>query len=238
METGSNINTSFTLPPPTPSTSLDIPLPVSTASFDMSSVDTPEETSFLRSPIFIGVVTIIMLAVVGFNIFTYLGDGTDIVASNVMPFIEKITGDLSWFVNKFTDNTTTGGKGAIDVAGDTVKAGAAVPHEIVSGTPANKGTVVSQQNKKKIDTTSIANAGIPTSEETDPDNNMQTTIDKSRPQTHTTPEPVAADTKSSGPGYCYIGEDQGQRSCISVSESTKCMSGDVYANLGACQREP
>jgi len=49
---------------------------------------------------------------------------------------------------------------------------------------------------------------------------------------------VAADIKSSGPGYCYIGEDQGQRSCISVSESTKCMSGDVYANLDACQREP
>ena len=234
METGSNINTSFTAPAPAPSTSLDIP--VSTTSFDnIPSADIPAEESFLRSPIFIGVVTIIMLAVVGVNIFAYLGEGTDTIASNVMPFIEKVTGDLSWFVNKFTDNTTTGGKGAIDVAGDTVKAGAAVPHEIVSG---NKGTVVSQQNKKKIDTTSVANAGSTTSEETAPSNNMQTELNNAPTQTPTTPEPVAADIKSSGPGYCYIGEDQGQRSCISVSESTKCMSGDVYANLDACQREP
>jgi len=236
METGSNINTSFTAPAPAPSTSLDIP--VSTTSFDIPSADTPAEDSFLRSPIFIGVVTIIMLAVVGFNIFTYLGEGTNTIASNVMPFIEKVTGDLSWFVNKFTDNTTTGGKGAIDVAGDTVKAGAAVPHEIVSGNSENKGTVVSQQNKKKIDTTSVANAGATTSEETAPSNNMQKSIDNAPTQTHTTPEPVSANIKSSGPGYCYIGEDQGQRSCISVSDSTKCMSGDVYANLDACQRQP
>ena len=35
---------------------------------------------------------------------------------------------IKCIVNKFTDNTTTGTKGAIDVAGDTVKAGASVPH--------------------------------------------------------------------------------------------------------------
>ena len=151
METGSNINTtSFTAPVssslPTSSATLDIP--VSSTSFDMPSVDTPAEESFLRSPIFIGVVTVIMLAVVGFNIFTYLGDGTDTIASNIMPTIEKLTGHLSWFINKLTDNITTGSKGAIDVAGNTVKAGASVPHEIVSG---SKGAIVSQQNKKKID---------------------------------------------------------------------------------------
>lgn len=231
METGNSINTSFTAPAPS-----SFEMPATSASFDIPSTDTSSEESFLRSPIFIGVITIIMLAVVGFNIFTYLGEGTNTVASGVMPFIERVTGDLSWFVNKLTDNTTTGTKGAVDVAGDTVKAGAAVPHEIVAG---NKGTVVSQQNKKKIDTTSVENAGSTLPEKNDSDNNMQTTLDSAHTQTQQTdqtPEPVSADRKSSGPGYCYIGEDQGQRSCISVSDSTKCMSGDVYANIDACQR--
>jgi len=231
METGSSINTSFTAPAPS-----SFEMPVTSASFDVPSTDTPSEDSFLRSPIFIGVVTVIMLAVVGFNIFTYLGEGTNTVAGGVMPFIERVTGDLSWFVNKFTDNTTTGTKGAVDVAGDTVKAGAAVPHEIVAG---NKGTVVSQQNKKKIDTTSVANAGPSLPEKNETDNNMQTALDSAQTQQPgQTPEPVSANTKSSGPGYCYIGEDQGQRSCISVSDSTKCMSGDVYSNIDACQRTP
>jgi len=230
METGSSINTSFAAP------TSSFEMPVTSTSFDIPSADTSPEDSFLRSPIFIGVVTIIMLAVVGFNIFTYLGEGTNTVADGVMPFIERVTGDLSWFVNKFTDNTTTGTKGAVDVAGDTVKAGAAVPHEIVAG---NKGTVVSQQNKKKIDTTSAENAGSTLPEKNEPNNNMQTTLDSAQTQqTGQTPEPVSAGTKSSGPGYCYIGEDQGQRSCISVSDSTNCMSGDVYANIDACQRAP
>ena len=234
MDTSISTTTPFVAPASTAS-SIAIPL---TSSFDMSSTGLPEEESFLRSPIFIGIVAIIALAIVGFNIFTYLGDGTEIVAGGVMPFIEKVTGNFSWFVNKFTDNTTTGTKGAIDVAGDTVKAGASVPHEVISG---NKGAVVSSQNKKKIDATSAANAGSVRPEAPDTENNMQTALNSANVQTQSSqsnPEPVSADVKSSGPGYCYIGEDQGHRSCISVSESTKCMSGDVFPNLDACQRAP
>jgi hypothetical protein len=231
MDTASNMNASFAAPEPT-----TFDMPAATSSFDMYTTGAPAEESFLRSPLFIGVVAVIALAIVGVNLFAYLGEGTDLVAGGVMPFIERVTGDMSWFVNKFTNNTTTGTKGAVDVAGDTVKAGAAVPHEIVAG---NKGAVVSQQNKKKIDATSAASAGSTTPEQADPDNSMQTALDNAPTQTqqaNQNPEP--ADTKSSGPGYCYIGEDQGYRSCISVSESTKCMSGDVYANLDACQRVP
>lgn len=232
MENTSSMDASFAAPAAT-TASFDIP---ATTSFDMPVTEGAPEESFLRSPIFIGVVVVIALTIVGFNVFAYLGEGTDMVASGIMPIIERVTGDLSWFVNKFTDNTTTGTKGAVDVAGDTVKAGAAVPHDIVTG---NKGAVVSQQNKKKIDATSAANAGSTTPEQADPENSMQTALDSASSQTqqaNQNPEP--ADTKSSGPGYCYIGEEQGFRSCISVSESNKCMSGDVYANLDACQRTP
>jgi len=231
MDTSSNM---------TPSTTFDMspPIAVTDTSFDMSSTGSPPEESFLRSPIFIGVVAIIALAVVGFNVFSYLGEGTNVIAGEVMPFLERVTGDISAFVNKFTNNTTTGAKGAVDVAGETVKSGAAVPHDIVSG---NKGTVVSQQNKKQINTTSAANAGSTQVENADTENSMQTALNNAptqTQQTEETPAPVSADRKSSGPGYCYIGDDQGHRSCISVSESTKCMSGDVYANLDACQRQP
>ena len=231
METLSSTDASFAAPE---STTFDIP--TTTSSFDISTTGAPAEESFLRSPIFIGVVVVIALAMIGFNVFAYLGEGTDTVAGGIMPFIERVTGDLSRFVNKFTDNTTTGTKGAVDVAGDTVKAGAAVPHEIAAG---SKGAVVSQQNKKKIDATSAASAGSTTPEQADPDNSMQKALDHAPTQTQQDSQnPEPADTKSSGPGYCYIGEDQGYRSCISVSESTKCMSGDVYANLDACQRSP
>lgn len=35
-------------------------------------------------------------------------------------------------------------------------------------------------------------------------------------------------------GFCYIGEDRGFRSCISVGEGDECMSQDIYPTLDRC----
>ena len=244
MDTTNSMNASLAAPSTT--TSFDMPATdsgiLSRTGTSESMLDGSGEASFLRSPIFIGVTLIITLAIIGFNVFSYLGDGTEIVAKNTMPVMEYITGSFSWFVNKLMDNTSTGTKGAVDVASSTVKAGAAVPHQVVSGTKntGQKGAVVSQQNKKKIDATSAASAGSAAPQHTQQENSMQTALDSATPQSNSNqnPEPSSSDMKLSGPGYCYIGEDQGHRSCISVSDSTKCMSGDVYPNLDACQRRP
>lgn len=249
MDTTNSMNTSFATPSTTSSLGISAPdtassIPSSFGSSE-SMLDGEGESSFLRSPIFIGVTLVITLAIIGINVFAYLGDGTESIAKNIMPMIEYITGYFSWFVNKFTDNTATGAKGAVDVAAGTVKTGAAVPHDIVSGTNNSnqdtKGAVVSQQNKKKIDATSVENAGSNAPERPVQENSMQTALNSATSQTQQggqNPEPATSGTKSSGPGYCYIGEEQGYRSCVSVSDSTKCMSGDVYPNLDSCQRNP
>ena len=38
----------------------------------------------------------------------------------------------------------------------------------------------------------------------------------------------------SKPGYCYIGEDRGFRSCIKVGMGDKCMSGDIFPTEDLC----
>ena len=35
-------------------------------------------------------------------------------------------------------------------------------------------------------------------------------------------------------GFCYIGEDRGFRSCISVGEGDTCMSGDIFPSHDIC----
>ena len=35
-------------------------------------------------------------------------------------------------------------------------------------------------------------------------------------------------------GFCYIGEDRGFRSCISVGEGDLCMSGDIFPSQEVC----
>jgi hypothetical protein len=36
------------------------------------------------------------------------------------------------------------------------------------------------------------------------------------------------------PGYCYIGEDRGFRSCIQVGPDVECMSGDIFPTMDVC----
>ena len=35
-------------------------------------------------------------------------------------------------------------------------------------------------------------------------------------------------------GFCFIGEDRGHRSCVEVSESDKCMSGNIFPSMDVC----
>ena len=35
-------------------------------------------------------------------------------------------------------------------------------------------------------------------------------------------------------GWCYVGEDRGNRSCVQVTQSEKCMSGDIFPSQDIC----
>ncbi len=45
---------------------------------------------------------------------------------------------------------------------------------------------------------------------------------------------VAQDEIKLQSGFCYIGEDRGFRSCISVGEGDVCMSGDIFPSHAVC----
>ena len=51
------------------------------------------------------------------------------------------------------------------------------------------------------------------------------------------PDDATSSTQRAGPtksGYCYIGEDRGFRSCISVKDSDVCMSGQIFPSNEIC----
>ena len=45
---------------------------------------------------------------------------------------------------------------------------------------------------------------------------------------------IQASKVSKKAGFCYIGEDRGFRSCISVGEGDTCMSGDIFPSMEVC----
>tara|TARA_Y100000816_G_C26103744_1_gene585757 strand:- start:671 stop:1570 length:900 start_codon:yes stop_codon:yes gene_type:complete len=116
----------------------------------MSSIE-QESTSFFSSPIFITILVILFLAVVGFNVFTYLSAGTESAAGAVKPAASGITGYIKALFDSVISTAQQGGKGGLDVVGDTIKSITSLPDDLVKGTimtsDAKKG---SQQKKDNI----------------------------------------------------------------------------------------
>jgi len=74
-----------------------------------------------------------------------------------------------------------------------------------------------------------------------PNNSLNTALQKAeqdQQQTQSSPDYTANDSYSSNlegkSGWCYVGEDQGQRACSSVGYADTCMSGKIFPTQDIC----
>lgn len=158
---------------------------------------------------------ILILAILGFNLFTYLGKFTDTTAEIIRP-IAKIVGSTSGDLVKQTAVVSgEGTKGLVDVASGTVVSGVDVLQQNVSNNT-TRNSVVRDNLDNRNDQDELyykpTNHFIPIPD--DAGSTTQTTQNKS--------------------GHCYIGEDRGFRSCIQVSENDTCMSGQIFPTRALC----
>ena len=47
-------------------------------------------------------------------------------------------------------------------------------------------------------------------------------------------EPESSNESTNKSGWCYVGQEQGFRSCIEVGEFDKCMSGNIFPSQEIC----
>ena len=158
---------------------------------------------------------IFILALLGFNLFTYLGKITDTTAEIIKPLTEFIGATTGKLVKQAAIVSGEGTKGLVDVASGTVVSGVDVLQQNVNSNPANTGLVRNNiDNKMANDEIYYKNTNnfIPIPDEAG--SNMQMSQNKA--------------------GHCYIGEDRGFRSCIEVSENDTCMSGQIFPTRAIC----
>jgi hypothetical protein len=146
------------------------------------------------------IIIFLILALLGFNLFTYFGQLSHMFGS----FLDSILGFFRPILVYF-------GYGIGEVAKTTVNVTAGA----VTG-----GIDVLEKGLKKP----------PASQKKDVKKNL-------KPQKH--PLPAESDSLQQGKGtrkagFCYIGEDRGFRSCISVGEADDCMSQDIYPTMSQC----
>ena len=157
---------------------------------------------------------ILILAFLGYNIFNYLGKGTDFLTNILSP----ITSTIGFLLGETTKTTVSvasdGTKKVVNTTGDVINT---TIDGIDTGT--DSGISYLQKNLKKKSVV-VANNNDELSEKVDNSNDI---VD---------PEPIH--TSNNKNGYCYIGKVNNTRYCAKVDESVRCESGDIYPTENKC----
>ena len=184
----------------------------------------------------------IILAIIGINIFIYIGKGTQTVSQFVTPYI---TWFLGLFGNTLANSTTqavntvaTGTKAATDITANTINSGIDVTKQtigsmgsFVQGADASS----SLTNNESTNNNNVINTN------TQQQNSLNNTLNNSTTEQEL--EPYSPDNSSSSiqnskssnkSGWCYIGEERGYRSCSKVGQDNICMSGDIFPSQEIC----
>lgn len=201
---------------------------------------------------------IIVLAVLGFNIFTYLGDITQYLTNLFWPIIHKVAMFFGITLEETIKTSAQGAKQGVKIAaqglskGTEVAAGIAVSGVDTISTALQTGVNVAASTvKSSANVVEKAVSGDMTMNNVDNKNVYIQNKDKNKNQNawssfnenkiNKNSQPVPDDigsrvqsNKTLKSGYCYIGEDKGFRNCAKVTEADKCMSGDIFPTLDIC----
>uniref|UniRef100_A0A6C0ICT8 Uncharacterized protein n=1 Tax=viral metagenome TaxID=1070528 RepID=A0A6C0ICT8_9ZZZZ len=171
-------------------------------------------------------IIILIFAFLGFNIFAYLAKGTQDIANLFGPFFKEVFGITLLATGKVVDVTAEGAKAVVNTTAGVLDTGLTAVQNI---TPDGSKSSISPQTVQ--------------STISQPDVMANNSLNKvlNTHQTEQQGQDYQANEASSSVhlaggkgGWCYIGEDRGFRSCVEVSGSDQCMSGDIFPSKDIC----
>ena len=235
---GSSLSDIFSSKPTTPSSNTYEP------GNGFTSSDTSMEPSFFSNITWqTWLIIILILALLGINIFIYLAKGTGVIAEFINKYFGPLLKMLGITVLETTKQTinvsATGTKAGVDaVAGTTTGAIDVVEKGANLGSGSNTSntykaqqTSGTQQNAMPVQQ-QIQEGGSATEWREDTlDSALNDASKNSEPQ----PDESLSTVQSSGKaGWCYIGMDRGTRACSEVGANDMCMSGNIFPSQDIC----
>ena len=153
---------------------------------------------------------ILILAFLGFNLFSYLGGMTSGLVTALGPTVSGAATVAGETTKQTTNVAAVGAKSVVDIAAESVTSGINLLERGLEG-----GAM------KQSASPNVGHALAVAAKEQEPE-----------------PDDASSKTQMSKPtakaGYCYIGEDRGYRSCLRVGEGDNCMSGDIFPSRDIC----
>ena len=196
------------------------------------------------------IIIILILSLLGINIFAYLAKGTEESVS----LISKIFGPILRFFGYSTltttrqtvETTATGTKAGVVIASgaaigaiDTIQQTGTNSAQI-SNPLAPTGTSTEQQYTSTLAPSSFSVQQRMQEAGANVDKWQQDSLAKALDSAKQTADQIIPDDSRSSiqttgkSGWCYIGEEQGIRTCSEIGINDVCMSGDVFPNQSIC----
>ena len=222
---------SYPAPPLAPS-SASAPFPDYSAAGTNSSSSLDSSSSYTTSLLVRGVLIVLLLSLIGFNVFTYLDDITAWFGDTFGAPFRAVARYLGYAATDTAQTTVDvaaqGTKSAVDIAAGAASSGIGVLQQTIGQRQGSdqqqQGHTPSQQGQNMDQSEMSSNAGL------------QRALSHAKKES---PQPDDATSRTQRQhtgksGYCYIGEDRGFRSCIKVGEEDTCMSGDIFPTQAIC----
>jgi hypothetical protein len=159
-------------------------------------------------------IAMIVVLVIIILIFTSLGSFTSV-------FISDVLYSTGWFIGKTSDIVSETTETGIDIANGAIHNGS--------------NLLIKASKRTGNDAPTTLGSTIDIHKDTDKDKDKDTDNDKyNEPSPDKTSNPIQNPISSGKSNWCLVGEYQGRRGCIAISDSDKCMSGQIFPSQQAC----
>lgn len=200
-------------------------------------------SSFFSDPkniIIFGLLLVLVLTFLGFNILYTLGDAFEKLRQLLGPLVQTILGLVGYttgsVINKSADIAGTVTKFSVDVAEGSI--------QNVGGLLKNTSSpYVNDYTKKALDSVLTPEhdvsyvgeygIGLP-AQASAPIAPAPTAPAPIAPAPDTTENPIQKPITASKAGWCLVGEYQGVRGCVEVKDEHKCLSGQIFPSQKQC----
>lgn len=172
-----------------------------------------------KNIVIIFLVILLILSILGINILTLLG--------SVLEWLTNLFGPVIIIILSFFGYTT----GSVivktsDIVGDVSKGGI----DLATGAVDDIGNLLKNASESAVD--NKFKSSLDTALNTSP-SNLPSSPPK-EPEPTPASNPVQNPISTSKTSWCLVGEYQEKRGCIEISESDKCLSGQIYPNRELC----
>jgi hypothetical protein len=195
--------------------------------------DSDSDNWFSGSMIVRVILVVLVLSFLGFNLFDYLGDITQVVSDFLKPIVSSFSGLVAYITGNMADQTLDiaagAGKSGIDAATALTESSAGVIRDV------GKGAIDVTAGAAKSGVGLLTPSALPSGPQfmhIDDHKERKMRVDRPVPQADSSSS--GTQSRTTGKGFCFIGEDRGFRTCLEVESSDKCMSGEIFPTRDVC----